>query len=84
MSPVYVKMCFAGWALRYQVCLAGWALRYQVCFAGRALRQEMCFVGDCCVNKASSDVQAHLRGAREQYSSIPRVLEEAKTCATSL
>jgi hypothetical protein len=39
--------------------------------------------GDRCENKASSDVQAPLRGARDQYSSIPRVTEEAKTCTTS-
>jgi hypothetical protein len=43
----------------------------------------MCIVGDCCVNKASSDVQAPLRGVRDQYSSVPRIFEEAKTCATS-
>jgi hypothetical protein len=31
----------------------------------------------------SSNVQAPLRGGRDQYSSIPRVFDETKTCATS-
>ena len=69
--------------LRHQLCLAGRALRYQLCLAGRALRYQLCLAGDCCDNKASSDAQAPLRGARDQYSKILRVFEEAKTCATS-
>jgi hypothetical protein len=44
---------------------------------------NVCSAGDCCDNKASSDAQAPLRGARDQYSKILRVFEEAKTCATS-
>jgi hypothetical protein len=73
------QLCLAGRALRYQLCLAGRALRHQLCLAGQALRQQPCLAGDCCDNKASSDAQAPLRGARDQYSKILRVFEEAKT-----
>ena len=44
---------------------------------------NLCSAGDCCDDKASSDAQAPLRGARDQYSNIPNVFDEAKTCATS-
>ncbi|KAJ9491474.1 hypothetical protein VN97_g1790 [Penicillium thymicola] len=37
-----------------------------------------------CVNKASSDVQAPLRGVRDQYSSVRRVFEDCATSSSSV
>lgn len=66
----------AGWALRQQMSsLAALSpASVKICFAGPALHQQTCFAGDCCVNKAPSDVQAPFRGVRDQYLNIPGVL----------
>ena len=97
-SPASVRRCFAVRTLRQQKCSLAATSPASVkrCFAVRTLRQQKCslvatspasvkrcFAGDCCDNKASSDAQAPLRGARDQYSKTLRVFEEAKTCATS-
>jgi hypothetical protein len=74
LSPASVKMCslvaLSPASVKRCSLAALSPASVKRCFAGRALRQQLCFVGDCCVNKASSDVQAPLRGARDQYSSI--------------
>ena len=59
LSPASVRVCSL-------VALSPASVK--MCFAGRALRQQTCFAGDCCVNKPSSNVQAPLRGVRDQYS----------------
>ncbi|KAJ5471568.1 hypothetical protein N7530_008925 [Penicillium desertorum] len=72
-------------SLRRDICDTK-SLRRDIC-DNKSLRRDICDTKslrrDICDNKASSDVQAPLRGVRDQYSSVPRVFGEAKTCATS-
>ncbi|OQE09286.1 hypothetical protein PENFLA_c115G04045 [Penicillium flavigenum] len=72
-------------SLRRDICDTK-SLRRDIC-ENKSLRRDICdnksLRRDICDTKASSDVQAPLRGVRDQYSSVPRVFGEAKTCATS-